>query len=340
MTAEAVSLRRDELFVSSDRRLLPETIDLLVDRAPGAAEIDIVIPAHGTPELTNAAIRSLLGHERDATVHVLVVEGSGRREDLEAIVRDERVTRVLRRTDADVRGKEHGPGSYRMAVSCAVGIKLSIAPHVFVSHSDMVVTGTNAVSFLRSKLEDGARVAAYTQRGLVPLMGGVLFDRTLLDEPGLDWLPLDENTFARGTPLESVLPLVYTNSAVDCGEQFLYLELAHGRPIHVCASRGGSRDWWQDPLGYYDVPADEIRSAVARAGVPLRYAPLPTTREEFARRYRHVIDASKAGWWVREPRKYWRYCFDDDGNLALVHHARGTLKGDTKRWLRFAASFA
>jgi hypothetical protein len=340
VSGEAVSLRRDELFASADRELLPETIDLLVDRASGAAEIDVLIPAHGTPELTNAAIGSLLRHERDATIHVLVVEGSGRREDFDAIVRDERVTRVLRLTDAEVAERMHGHGSYRMALSCAVGVRLSTAPHVFVSHSDMVTTETNAVSFLRSKLAGGARVAAYTQRGLVPLTGGVLFDRTLLEEPGLDWLPIPENPFAPGTPLESVLPLVYTNVGVDCGEQFLYSELARGRPVYVCASRGGSSDWWKDPLGYYDVPAEEIRAAVARAGVPLRYAPLPTTREEFERRYRHVIDASNARWWVREPRKYWRYCFDDEGNLALVHHGRGTLKGDTRRWLRFAAGYA
>lgn len=339
MSGEALSLRRDELFVRSDRELLPEAIDLLVDRAACAAEIDVVIPAHRTPELTNAAIRSLLRRERDATIHVVVVEDSGRDDDLDAIVRDERVTRVLLRTDGEVRGKVHGLGSYGMALACAVGVRLASAPYVFVSHSDMVVTRTNPVSFLRSKLVGGVRVAAYTQRGLVPLTGGALFDRTLLEEPGLDWLPLDENLFAPGTPLESILPLVYTNAAVDCGEQFVYSELAGGRPVHVCASRGGSDDWWKDPLGYYDLPAEEIRAAVARAGVPLRYAPLPTTREEFARRYRHVIDASTAGWWVREPRKYWRYCFDDGGNLMLVHHARGTLKGDTRRWLRFATSF-
>jgi hypothetical protein len=331
---------RPSLFTSAGASLYPERIHALADLRDMDAEIDVVIPAHGTPEMTNLAIRSILRQERAASIHVIVVEGSGRRTDVEAVVPDERVTRVLRVTDTEVADKRHGPGSYRMALSCAVGIRLSSAPHVFVCHSDMVATASNAVSFLRSKLVDGVRAAGYTQRGLVPLTGGLLLDRKLVTEPGLDWLPMDDNPFARGTPLEDLLPLVYTNTGVDCGEQFLYAELARGAPVHVCASRGGSEDWWKDPLGYYELSAEEIREAVARAGVPLRYAPLTTSRDEFARRYPAVIAASERGWWVREPRKYWRYCFDDAGDLALVHHARGTLKGETRRWLKFAATAA
>jgi hypothetical protein len=85
----------------------------------------------------------------------------------------------------------------------------------------MLAVPDGFLSWLRTKLTEDRHVAGFTSRGLLPFTGGMLVSRTLLEQPGLDWTPLDDNPFVAGTPVEQVLPLVYTNTGVDSGEQFV-----------------------------------------------------------------------------------------------------------------------
>jgi hypothetical protein len=339
---------RASLFRSAATRLYPERIEALADLRDLDAEIDVVVTGHGLPELTNAAVDSFLRHERATNLHVVVVESSGDRRVFDRLRTEERISRVLLAEDVRILGRRHGPGSYGQSLSSAVGTAVSRAPHVFFSHSDMLAVSDGCLSWLRTKLTGERRIAGFTSRGVIPFTGAMLVSRALLEEPALDWGPLDDNPFVVGTPFEQVLPLVSTNTGVDSGEQFIYSELAQGRPVYVAASRGGSKDWWQDPLGYYDASADEILAAVAASRTPIEYGELRITRSEFEARYPHVIAAGRSGiwvrsptrWWRQEPPKWWRCSFDDDGRLVFIHLARGTMGRMVRRWLRFAREAA
>ena len=344
MGATPLTFDRSSLFRSEQAGIYPERIEALADLCDVPAEIDIVVTGHRFPELTNAAVDSFFRHEPSTRLHVVVVESSGDPEVFDRLRTGDRISRILLTEDVNVLGHQHGPGSYGQSLSAAVGSSVSQAPHVFFSHSDMLAVADGFLSWLRTKLTEERRVAGFTSRGVLPFTGGMLIARTLLEEPGLDWAPLDENPFAPGTSLEHLLPLVYTNSGVDSGEQFIYSELVRRRPVFVAASRGGSTDWWQDPLGYYDASADEILAAVAATDTPIEYGELRITRREFEARYPNVIAAGKSGFWVRsptrpwrqEPPKWWRYSFDDDGRLVFIHYGRGTMGRMVRRWLRFA----
>ena len=119
-------------------------------------------------DLTNLAVRSYLRRERDATINVLVVE-SGSREAFEEIEVHEGVSRVLLITDVGVLGRRHGPGSCGLSAATGAGVALTRSRHVFFSHSDMVACRDGFLSFLRTKLVDGARLAGFTQRGVIPM---------------------------------------------------------------------------------------------------------------------------------------------------------------------------
>lgn len=330
-------LKIDQLFRTSARILYPQSIQLEAElcNVPGA-HIDVIITTHNFPELANATIKNYLCLEKESKLHLIVVESSGRQSVFDKIYRHPQVSRILLKTDIDIRGHVHGYGSYGMALSSAVGAHFSQAPLIFFSHSDMLATKENFLSWLAGKLVGKTRLASFTQRHFIPFTGCMLMTRDLLQEQNIDWAPLDTNEVLGPLGLENLAKTIHHLRGIDCGEQYVYSELQRGNPVFVCASRGGSKDWWHDPLDYYNVDVTHLWKQISDANLAMTFAPLQTNRTNFEQTYAHVLRASTKGWWPFEKSKFWRYSFDDQGDLVFIHYGRGTTLRAVRRWLRFA----
>jgi hypothetical protein len=157
----------------------------------------------------------------------------------------------------------------------------------------------------------------------------------VLEQPGVDWLAiLDDNPFLACTGLAALAEAVPSLRFVDCGEQLIYAELAAGRPVVAGASRGGSGDWWRDPLDYYETEPEALRRAVADAGVPIRYERVGIDHVAFARRNPTLLPPRRRLW--RRDAVRWRYGLDDEGRPLFVHHGRGSSRPSLRAWRRLA----
>lgn len=332
-----------KLFCTEDVVLYPKEIEAYADLKKDAiedAEIDVIITAHDLPHMTNLTVENYLLHERTLKIHIIVVESSTKDSVFEKLYQHPRVSRVLLKKDVLIKGKVHGYGSYGLALSAAVGVNLSRAPYVFFSHPDMIACKDGFLNFLKSKLVGNTRIAGFTQRHAIPLMGTMMVAREVLKNPKLDMLPRDTNPLLEAAGLSEVAQTVYHLNHTDCGEQYIYDELAKHNPVYICASRGGSEDWWKHPLGYYEgSSSDELLEAVAKSKSSLVYAPLKCEKAHFEKKHKDLIKAGHEGFWLFEKPKWWRYSFDDQGDLIFVHHGRGTTLKAVKRWLSYLRNY-
>ncbi len=323
-----------DLFQSEDMKLYPEKIELYLDIKNPKSEIDIVITAHNLPNLTNLAVQNYLTTEKQSMIHIIVVESSGSAAVFNSLLEHPRVSKILLKTDIRIKGQIHGYASYGMSLSAQIGLKYSNAPYVFFSHSDMLACKENFLTFLKSKLVNGIRLASFTQRHIIPFTGCMLVQKNLLLEQKLDWIPKNQNT-AVVNKFKKVASFIHHFQCVDSGESFVYHEILNENPVHVCASRGGSQDWWKHPLDYYETPSENILKELIQSKYPIVYAPLTLSKEEFEKKHGKIIQAGYEGWWLFEKPKWWRYSFDDEGDLVFIHHGRGTTLRAVKRWLKF-----
>ncbi|MGE4231751.1 MAG: glycosyltransferase family 2 protein [Bacteriovoracia bacterium] len=325
-----------EYFKTADKDLYPEKINLtckLQNSQARQADVDIIIGSHNLASITNLTIQSYLRYETDLKIHIIVVESSGKDTVFRDIIDHPQVSKVLL-DNISIKGKVHGYGSYGLALSNAIGIQLSRSPLIFFSHSDMVACKPQFISYLKSKLGP-ARAASFTQRHIIPFVGCMLVTRQLLEERTIDWLPMDENPYLKETGLLPLGEMVTHLNHIDCGEQYIYYELAQHRPIYISASRGGSTDWWKDPMGYYDLAPEALTAWVKQTGASLNFGHLNCTKEKFKQKHLDLINAGQEGFWVFQKPKWWRYCFDDSGDLIFIHHGRGSTEREVKRWVRF-----
>lgn len=336
MKTEAIKINR--LFKTEEAlSILPEEIKISHALNLNKADIDVVISGYRFPELTNAVVKNYLYHEKDALINMIVVESSGDLDVFNKLIAGDRVSRVLVHDFRTVHPLL-GSASYGMAISSAIGSFLSSSEHVFFSHSDMWACKDNFLSFLRSKLSTQIRLASFTQRHIIPFSGCMLLRRSLLDEPDIDWMVYDTNNFMnRNAPLIKINEsgMLSNLMFLDCGEAFIFSELAHNNPVYVCASRGGSDDFWKEPVACLSMESKAVYKIVQSSGCPIIYAPLCITKDTFKSKYRYLLKIAQSGFFDFKNRKFWRYSFDDDGELIFIHHGRGTSTRRVKNWLKF-----
>jgi hypothetical protein len=334
---QPITIKSQQLFCTEDAHLYPAEVECVADMRPFNAEIDVIVTAHNFPELTNVTLENYVLLQKDA--HIVVVESSGDDKVFDKLLKHERVSRILLKTDVRIKSREHGFGSYGMALSAAVGAHLTRAPLLFFSHSDMIACQPNFLSYLRGKLTGGVRLASFTQRHMIPFSGSMLITRELIEEKGLDWLPMNGNPLLPRMPMKTLLPDNKLLGQIDCGEQYIFSEFAHGRPMYIAATRGGSLDWWKDLFAYFELPTEEIRAKTIAAEPRLQLGELRTDRERFAREHADVIKAGKDKWYYFEKPKWWRWSFDDEGRLIFIHYGRGTTFRAAKRWINYGLKF-
>jgi hypothetical protein len=314
---------------------MPPEVRVTCEFSLNNAQIDVIVPGYGSHELTNATIKNYLSYEKETPINIIAVESSGNPKVFEKIVRHERVSRVL------IHNFRPFLEAYKlvwgMSISSAVGQYYSTSPYVFFSHNDMLACKENFLTFLLSKMSSQVRLASFSQRHVIPFTGGMLVNRSLLIEPGLDWGIYKSNPFiVQAESLAKIdQPKHITNfDWIDCGESFVYSELEKNNSVYVCASRGGTNDFWRDPFDYFSISAQEAAQLVKNSGCPIIYAPLNISREDFVKKYPNFIKADQAWNWDFRNKRFWRCSFDDKGDLLFIHHGRGTSLGHLKNWLK------
>jgi hypothetical protein len=164
------------------------------------------------------------------------------------------------------------------------------------------------LSFLRSKLDAQTPVASFTQRGVIPFSGGMMWDKRFFAGRDVDWMPRESNPYRIPglQALEKQLPIL---TWIDSGEQLVWETMNQGFRPYVCASRGGTGDAFGHPL------ARTGSGSVSVEGLPVRFAAESVTRADFTRRYPELALSETAPW---------RKAFDDEGNVVFIHRGRGT----------------
>lgn len=309
---------RKALFLSPEGKQFPPKITVLADIKPVQADIDVIIGAHQQPEAVNSTIENYLALEKKARLHILVIESSLSRPSFWKVRNGSNISKVLILSPLRCTSRWLGGrfwASNGAALAAQLGSYLGTARYMFFSHSDMMGYKKNFLSFLLSKLGDDTVLASFTQRHVLPFTGGMLYDKSYFDSMNVDWLPKDKNPY-RITGLDQLHDRIDHLSWIDAGEQLVLEALERGKGAYVCASRGLTGDYYGHPLKNYGLTNEGIHLL----GVPIQYAPLLLSREEFSVRYPELVGVYSG----------WRKCFDDKGDVAFVHRGRGTSKGRRK----------
>ena len=315
---------------------LPTYINVDANLKLKEADIDVVICAYNFPELTNAAILNFLKFEKNASINIIVVESSGNKLVFDKLIENEFVSKILITEDICIT-HNGSVGSWGMAISSAIGAYFSKSKYVFFSHSDMVAMKTNFLGYLKSKLNDKIRIASFTQRHIIPFTGCMMVDRRVLENINADWAFYDMNHYLKKD--EHLFNLNNQTSIsslgwIDCGEAFIYNEIVEGRNVYICASKGGRLDYWKDMWTYFGEKNNVEKLSKDFGG--FIYANTPINKDEFGKRYKNVVRASNYWFWEKKSAQvYWRYSFDEDGDLIFIHHGRGTTEREVKKWLKF-----
>ncbi|MBN2503057.1 MAG: hypothetical protein JXB38_19915 [Anaerolineales bacterium] len=308
-----IKLRSRELFPTYRGDLIPKNIYVLADQCDTEADIDVVIGTYNQPREVNAAIENYLALEKQARLHIWVVDDSHRPWAFTGIKKDPRVSRVLilnkvRATDRRYAGNNWA--SNGASVAAQIGMNLGTARYGFFSHTDMMGYKENFLSYLLSKMDADTPVAAFTQRHVFPFTGGMLYDKRNFAGLAVDWMPKQDNHYVI-PGLEPFRDQVSHYASIDSGEQIPLEAFQRGQKAYICASRGITGDYLGDPLNGYDF----TKQAVMAAGAPVHFAPLNTDAEQFARRYPELATPYNA---------MWRKSFDEDGAVIFIHRGRGT----------------
>lgn len=344
----SVNIPISKLFKSSiSLNYFPPDIDTFVVNNYEECEIDIIINGYNYPELTNATVSNYLKYEKNCDFNIIIVESSGNIKIFDKIISGPRISKILIQ-DYDLKNNpnvRYGSGSFAMSLSAAVGTYLSKSKYIFYSHSDMLAIKPNFLSSLLNKLDDKTRIASFTIRHLIPFTGCMLIDRNAIDECDLDWMLYYDNIYIDGTEcLKNLLSLEKKSSNpdsiscmrwIDCGEAFIYAEIQRGNRVFAGASIGGNDDYWKSVWDYLYLGKNTLE-LIQDCNCGIVYSPLNIDKASFENRYGNILDFSKSLFFEgeRNNRKYWRYCFDDEGDLCFIHHGRGISSRKVKRWLK------
>jgi len=307
---------REKLFLCPEGNKFPKIITLLVDSANYEADIDIVITTCNQPQAANLVIENYLALEKKTRIHIWVIETSRNFISFLRTKKNPNISRVC------IFGNIHAikcKYENKFWISNAVGFAaqlgsyLGSAPHLFLSHVDMMGCKENFLSFILSKLDGNRPLASFTQRGVLPFTGGMVYRKDYFSDKGVDWLPRNENPF-QTNGIENLKELIEALNWIDAGEQLVFEALSHGERGHVCASRGITGDFFGQELKRYKFSNEEA----VNAGLSVDYASLVLSREEFIDKYPSL---------AKEEIGMWRKCFDDSGELVFIHRGRGTVQG-------------
>lgn len=289
----------------------PDTIDLLVDRFPGAAaDVDIIVATYGNPERARLVAENFFLLEKKSRIHIWLVETSGERAAYEALPRDKNISRVYLNTPLDSTEKKTGgrlAASNGCALSAQIGFYLGKARYVFFSHTDMMGYKENFISFLKSKLSDEVPFASFTLRHVYPFTAGAIYDKSFFEESNrADWLPLHENVIAH-EKLDLLKGKIPEMKWVDAGEQLVRDALNRGKKIYVTESRGAYDAWFREARYWKNLAQKDFE------GLGVEIAPIRGKREKFVQNYPELVSETVG----------WRISLDDLGDAVFIHRGRG-----------------
>ncbi len=343
MTKEKI--QTNKLFKTKEAlNILPETFEVCHDlHLNENAKVDIIINGYDKPELSNATALNYILLEDKIPVNIIIVESSGKPEIFEKLINHEKVSKILIE-DRKITHPVYGTGSYGMSVSAATGLYFSKSEYVFFSHNDMIALKKDFLEFLISKLNDEIRIASFTQRHVIPFTGCMLADRKMLKNSETDWLLYDKNHYIEKNDflkklcsLKKEKNLKLPCDWIDSGEAFIYEETTKGKKVFAAASFGGTKGLEKTP---FDI-AGTSKHEIEKIGNAIIFGKLAISKKEFKNRYKFVIKAGKKWenlrWMLSRKKNYWRYSFDDRGELIFIHHGRGTRRS-INRWLKFTSN--
>jgi hypothetical protein len=305
------------LFVSPDNRDFPSYLIYLADVKPYQADIDIVIGSYKDADAANLVIDNYLALEKQAQIHIWVVESSRNLLDFWKIRSGPNISRVLILSRVNAIDKVHSPrfgASNNIALAVQLITYLGKARYLFPSHTDMMGYKPNFLSFLLSKLNENTPLASFSQRHIIPFTGGMLYDKTYFHDAEVDWLPQEVNPY-HIPAIDAFRSQIEHLNWLDTGESLIMEVLQRSHQAHVCASRGATVDAYAHPLeNNYDVTEEQIRLSDAT----IEYASQVPLRETFEARYPELKDTP------------WRKTFDETGDVVFIHRGRGTTSRQNK----------
>jgi hypothetical protein len=324
-------IERHHLFTTPEGNTFPANFILSADIKNIESDMDVIIGAHNQSEAVNTTIENYLALEEHSSLHIIVIESSSSVQAFRRIKERRNISKAWILNPVLATSRRFGGrlwASNGAALAAQLGCYFGKAPLIFFSHSDMIGYKKNFLSFLGSKLDDKTPIASFTQRHIIPFTGGMLAIRKCIDQPGIDWLPKEKNSYSLEWK-NQFYPRIQALSWIDAGEQIIYASLVKGSRAYVCASRGATGDFFGHPLDYYQISEDEVSKAVET----LDYAPIKINKEEFTKKYPELANDELV----------WRKCFDDTGEVIFIHRGRGTSKGRRKDkrgdFLSFAKEF-
>ncbi|MEO0563419.1 MAG: hypothetical protein AAF125_15020 [Chloroflexota bacterium] len=314
------NLHSQDLFPNAAEKdiIFPPRIRLLVHSRAYTADVDVVIGSYNQAEETNLVVQNYLAMETQARIHVWIVVMSHNPIEFMRINAGEQVSKAFLLNFPKPLNSSFYPrfsSSIGAALSAQVGHTLGKAPHLFFSHTDMMATRKDFLSFLHSKLRADRPIAAFTQRHFIPFSGGILYRKSYFEGAAVDWLPSQHNPY-NFVGKAALAPRVEQLQWIDAGEELIYHTLQERGRVYVCASRGASGDFFGHPVEHYDYLDDITEAEYQQHLQSIDYAAIQTTREAFAARYPHLTD---------QHNEMWRKSFDDSGRLMYIHRGRGTL---------------
>lgn len=332
------SILISDLFKASIvQDLFPEKIAVTYNSETTESSVDIIICAYNFPELTNATIDNYLKFEKKTNFNIVVVEGSGDINVYNKIKSGSNIFKVLIKEDIKISEKP-GKNSWGMSLSAAVGTYFSKSKYIFYSHSDMAACKNNFLTFLKNQLNNKTRIISFTQRHFIPFTGCMMVDRDVFIPKYSDWACYQENFFIKKNQILkniSDLNVLKNFNWIDSGEAIIYSEILQNNNIIICSSVGSSTDYFFNVWNYFFTTENEINNF--KALLPIKYQDVKITKPEFDIKYKKVIKSAEYRFWEKKEseRIYWRYSFDNEGEMIFIHHGRGTTTREVKKWLKF-----
>ena len=348
-----LKLHNNRLFSPGNTRThYPDQLSLNIDIKKRNATIDVIIAGYGQPEMTNTTVQNYLMFEQKADIHLIIIESSNNPEIHDQIIDHPKISRIFFKEDHKITYNNLGYASPALALSFSVGSYFSNAEYVFFSHNDMIAYRKNFLSFLKSKLTNGIRLASFTQRHLIPFTGCMMVHRDVLLNPEADWAPKPNNRFiAKGNPGYKALQKLTNFSAsvrfkqfpkamrwIDCGEDYVYHELSHNNPVYVVASVGGADDYGKHPFKYSSQNISKVQKIIKSSDIKVYYAENTYSKRFIEQNYPELIEAVVDKNTGERKDRYWRVSFDDTGQIIFLHRGRGNSLQNCYYWLHFSKS--
>ncbi len=332
---------KDILKDDASLELYPEEVQIYTEDNFPKTEVDIILPTYNNYQLCNQTIINYLKQERKIDFKIIVVDTGGSLRKSKKIINHDKVFKIIYNDDPSVKPPKYR-ASNSLALAASIGLHYSHAPYVFISHDDMFAYKENFLTYLFTKLDNNTRIASFTQRHFIPFTGCMLFKREAFEESKYDLRVYDNNPFANHTGIVQSLIKAGFDDAInwmDFGESVIYNEMMNHRGIYVAPSVGFNYDYWLSPLDNFKISRETFFNILKEEDVNITYGHLNSDKNEFDNKYSNILEVSQSFALQRNKRKYWRYCFDDTGELSFAHIGRGTSFRQNKRWLKFIKKF-